>query len=156
MLPVFVVAVIWAFTRAHRKHGLTTKALRSPVKVLTTALLIVAAGSVVGIGETVVSGSVDYHLQSNLLQRTAGLHDHGGAATTGTNPAYTGGGWTPEQRQTMAVDVKAAAFGSGIIVVVNLVLVGWVVALRGGRLDVVPSRRRRRTATAPVRGPATA
>jgi hypothetical protein len=154
VLPVFVLAMIWAFTRAHRKHGLTTKALRSPVKVLTTALLIVAAGTAVGVGETVVSGAYDFHLQSNLLTSTAGLHDHGG--TTAGDPAYAGGGWTPEQRQTAQVDVKAAAFGSGIILIVNLVLVGWVIALRGGRLDVVPGKRRRRTSSASVRAPATA
>jgi hypothetical protein len=161
VLPLFVLALMWAFTRAHRKHGLTTPALRSPRKVLTTALLIVAAGSAVGIGETAVSAGYDYHLQSALLQKSSGLHSHTvGAPSTagaGANPAYAKGGWTPEQRQTMAIDVKAVAFGSGIILIVNLVLVGWVVALRGGRLDVLPAgRRRRRNSTAPVRAPATA
>jgi hypothetical protein len=161
VLPLFVLAMIWAFTRAHRKHGLTTKALRSPRKVLTTALLIVAAGTVVGIGETVVSGAYDFHLQSALLTKTEGLHSHGIANqatdTVTANPAYANGGWTPEQRQTMQVDVKAAAFGSGLILIANLVLVGWVIALRGGRLDVVPAgRRRRRSSSASVRAPAAA
>jgi hypothetical protein len=155
VLPLFVLAMIWAFTRAHRKHGLTTKALRSPLKLLTTALLIVAAGTAVGVAETVVSGAYDFHLQSNLLKSSAGLHEHS-TGTNATNPAYANGGWTPEQRQTAAVDVKAAAFGSGIILIVNLVLVGWVIALRGGRLDVVPTARRRRGSRAKVRAPATA
>jgi hypothetical protein len=160
VLPLFVLAVMWAFTRAHRKHGLTTKALRSPRKVLTTALLIVAAGTAVGVGETVVSGAYDFHLQSDLLKSMSGQHEHGvanpatGAVTA--NPAYANGGWTPEQRQTAAVDVKAAAFGAGLILIANLVVVGWVVALRGGRLDVVPASRRRRTSAATVRAPATA
>jgi hypothetical protein len=159
VLPLFVLAMIWAFTRAHRKHGLTTKALRSPRPVLTTALLIVAAATAVGVGEIAVSGAYDFHLQSKLLTSTAGLHSHSVASSSGAltaNPAYADGGWTPEQRQTAAVDVKAAVFGSGIILIVNLVLVAWVIALRGGRLDVVPAGRRRRSAGAPVRAAGTA
>jgi hypothetical protein len=155
VLPLFVVAVMWAFTRAHHKHGLTTKALRSPRKVLTTALLIVAAGTAVGVGETAVSGAYDFHLQSQLLRSSA--HNHSAANTTVANPAYANGtGWTPEQRQTAAIDVKAAAFGAGLILIANLVVVGWVIALRGGRLDVVPASRRRRASGATVRAPATA
>jgi hypothetical protein len=153
VLPVFVVAVMWAFTRAHRKHGLTSPAMRSWRRVVTTALLIVAAGTAVGIAETTVSAAMDYRLQSQLLERTSALHDHTVGGTSGSpvaNPAYTDGSWSPEQRQTMALDVKAVGYGSGLILVTNLVLVGWVVALRGGRLDVVPSRRRRASgATAP-------
>ena len=44
LLPVFVVAVMWAFTRAHRKHGLASAAMRSWRRVVTTALLVAAAG----------------------------------------------------------------------------------------------------------------
>lgn len=149
VLPLFVLAVMWAFTRAHRKHGLTTRALRSPRKVLTTALLIVAAGTGVGVAETAVSGAYDFHLQSKLL-KTMASHQHDTATSS------TGGSWTPQQRQTAAVDVKAAAFGSGLILIANLVGVGWVIALRGGRLDVVPAARRRRRSAAAVRAPATA
>jgi hypothetical protein len=150
VLPVFVVAVMWAFTRAHRKHGLASPAMRSWRRVVTTALLIVAAGTAVGIAETTVSAAMDYRLQSQLLQRTSALHNHTIGAANGSavaNPAYSDGGWSPEQRQTMALDVKAVGFGSGLILATNVVLVGWVVALRGGRLDVVPSRRRRVSGT---------
>jgi len=150
VLPVFVVAVMWAFTRAHRKHGLTSPAMRSWRRVVATALLIVAAGTAVGIAETTVSAAMDYRLQSQLLQRTAGLHNHAISGANGSpeaNPAYSDSSWSPEQRQTMALDVKAVGFGSGLILATNIVLVGWVVALRGGRLDVVPSRRRRVSGT---------
>ena len=161
VLPVFVVAVVWAFTRAHRKHGLTTPALRSWRKVITTSLLIIAAGTTVGVAETVVSAGMDYRLQSQLLQKTSALHDHtigGASGSPVANPAYSDSAWSPEQRQTMALDVKAVAFGSGIMLATNIVLVGWVVALRGGRLDVVPARRRRisgATAPAAAASPAT-
>src|SRR3954452_13796355 len=142
MIPLFVLAVMWAFTRAHRKHDLRSKALGKPRKVIATALLIVAAGSVVGIAETTASAARDYRLQSNLLEKTAGLHSHSivTAAGPAANPVYANGGtWSPEQRLTMALDVKAVGYGSGLIVIVNLVLVGWVVALRGGRLNALPA-----------------
>jgi hypothetical protein len=150
ILPVFVVAVMWAFTRAHRKHGLTSAAMRSWRRVVATALLVVAAGTAVGIAETTVSAAIDYRLQSQLLQRMSVTHNHAGS-TGGLAPdsAYADRGWTPEQRDTMALDVKAVGYGSAMILGANLIVVGWVVALRGGRLDVVPSRRRR-TSGAPV------
>jgi hypothetical protein len=151
LLPVFVVAVMWAFGRAHHKHGLGSLAMRSWRRVITTALLIAAAGAVVGIAHTTVSAAIDYRLQSQQLQRTAALHSHtvGGLDGSPTaNQAYTDGNWSPEQRETMALDVKAVGYGAGLILATNIVLVGWVVALRGGRLDVVPSRRRRVSGTA--------
>ncbi|HEY7101681.1 MAG TPA: hypothetical protein VH573_08585 [Mycobacteriales bacterium] len=147
MLPIFVVAVMWAFTRAHQKHGLTSRAMQSWRRVVTTALLIVAAGTAVGIVHTVVNAGIDYRLQSQQLQQTALTHGHAhdavGSAGTTSNSPYSDSGWTSEQRQTMAVDVKAAGLGSGLILAANVILVGWVVAMRGGRLDMVPSRRRR-------------
>jgi hypothetical protein len=159
MIPLFVLAVMWAFTRAHRKHDLRSKALSKPRKVVATALLIVAAGSVVGIGQTTASAAADYRLQSNLLEKTAGLHNHsiGTAAGPIANPDYANSStWSPEQRQTMALDVKAVGYGAGLVVIANLVLVGWVVALRGGRLNVVATRRRRRSeATVPAASPVT-
>jgi hypothetical protein len=163
ILPVFVVAVMWAFTRAHRKYGLTSAAMRSWRRVVTTALLIVTAGTAVGIAETTANAAMDYRLQSQLLQRMSATHG-GHSITTSSggvvaDPAYTDGGWSQEQRDTMALDVKAVGYGSGLILGVNIVLVGWVVALRGGRLDVVPSRRRRTsgtTAPAASASPATA
>jgi hypothetical protein len=151
VLPLFVVAMMWAFTRAHRKHGLTSPAMRSWRRVVTTALLIVAAGTAVGVAETTVSAAMDYRLQSQLLERMSATHgSHSIAGANGSpiaNPAYTDGAWSPEQRQTMALDVKAVGFGGGLMLATNIVLVGWVVALRGGRLDVVPSRRRRVSGT---------
>jgi hypothetical protein len=148
VLPVFVLAVMWAFYRAHRKHGLTSRTMRSWKRTIATALLIAGAATAVGIVETTISAGYDYRLQSDLLQRTAVLHNHQVAGASGsvtTDPAYDAGSWSPEQRQTMALDVKAVGYGAGIMLGVNIVLVGWIVALRGGRLDVVPASRRRRS-----------
>src|SRR3954454_17464091 len=59
VLPLFAVAVLWALSRAHRRFG---PALRRPRKVAAAALLVAAAGTVVGVGEVVASSAYDYHL----------------------------------------------------------------------------------------------
>jgi hypothetical protein len=143
LAPFFFLAVLWVFARAERKRA-AAPARRSRFRTtVATGLLLAAAGSVVGVAAVVASGTYDYHLQSELLQSTASLHDHSLAGPGGAtaNPAYADGGWTPEQRQTIALDVKAAAFGSGLIVVTNLVAVSWVIALAGGRVDAKSTRR---------------
>ena len=149
MTPLLALVVMWAFRRAHRKHGLTTSALRKPLNVIRTALLIAAAGSAVSIAALTASTAYDYHLQSALLERTAALHGHSIASTNGValDAAHADGTWTPAQRQTLSLDVASIGLGSALIVVGNVVLVGWVVALRGGRLDVTLRRRRRAGST---------
>jgi hypothetical protein len=149
MIPFFVIAVMWAFYRAHRKHGLDSRGMRSWKRTVAAALLIVGATTVVGILQTSVSAAIDYRLQSQQLAATAAVHGHAADGVSGAitdNQAYSDGVWSPLQRQTMALDVKAVGFGAGIILATNIVLVGWIVALRGGRLDVLPARRRK-TAT---------
>jgi hypothetical protein len=146
VLPVFVLAVMWAFYRAHRKHGLASPAMRSWKRTVATALLVVGAATAVGVVETAVSAALDYRLQSQQLAASAAVHGHAADGVSGAvtnNQAYSDGLWSPLQRQTMALDVKAVGFGAGIILATNIVIVGWIVALRGGRLDVVAARRRK-------------
>jgi hypothetical protein len=132
MLPLHVLALAWVFIRVQRRHG---PVLRGARRVLVTALLLVAAGSAVSVAELTASTAYDYHLQSNLLQKTSALHDHAIGASAAANPAYANGAtWTPEQRDTMKVDIKAVGYGTGLILGANVLLVGWVIALRGGRL----------------------
>jgi hypothetical protein len=159
VLPVFVLAVMWAFYRAHRKHGLASPAMRSWKRTVTTALLIVGAATAVGIIETSISAGMDYRLQSQQLAATAAVHGHAADGVSGavtSNQAYSDGVWSPLQRQTMALDVKAVGFGSGVILGANIVLVGWVIALRGGRLDVLPARRRKSSSGTGATVPTTA
>lgn len=143
MLPLFVLALVWAFARIHRKHDLTSRELRRPRRILAAALLIAAAGSAVTIVELAVSTAYDYHLQSDLLAAGAAFHNHAIGANSSVNPAYADSNtWTPEQRDTAKLAVTGAGLGTGMVVGANVLLVGWVVALRGGRLDVRPRRPR--------------
>ena len=130
LVPVFGLAVIWALSRAHHRTRRTA----------TTVLLIAAVSAAIGIILLTISTAYDYHLQTQLLAKTAGLHNHTVGASNAANPAYADGAWTPEQRDTLLVDVKAVGYGSVVLLAVNLFLVGWITALRGGRLTVVRRR----------------
>ena len=121
-LPIFVFAVLGAITLAARWFG---PVLRNPRVVVATALLVVAAATLVGIAELAASSAYDYHLQSNQLQ------------LMGSMPGMESMGSTAQQQQaSLGLQVRAVGYGSAILLVTNLVLVGWVLAFRGGRLDV--------------------
>ncbi|MGY2746491.1 hypothetical protein ACQCSU_02170 [Pseudarthrobacter sp. O4] len=130
VLPVFVVAVLGALTLALRLFGPVLR----PSRTVLAALLVVAAGTAVGIAEISVSSAYDYDLQSSQLQLMDSMSH---TCTEGNCLAL-------QQQATLGLQMRAVGYGSGIILLTNLVLVGWAVAIRGGRLDV--SRPRRRTA----------
>ena len=130
VLPAFVFAVLGALTLALHLFG---PELRRSSTVLT-ALLIVAAGTAVGMALITVSSAYDYQLQSSQLQLIDSM----------SHTCAEGGCLALQEQASLGLQMRAVGYGSGILLVTNLVLVGWVVAIRGGRLDV--SRTRRRTA----------
>ena len=126
LVPVFGVAVIWSLARAHRRGRRTVR----------TVLLVAAVTTVVGITLLIISIAYDYHLQAELLAKTATVHNHTvGGADGAQNPAYADDGWSPELRQTMLVAVKGIGLGAIFLAGVNSFLVAWVTALSGGRLS---------------------
>lgn len=132
LLPVFVLGVLGALTLAFHLFG---PVLRRSRTVLATALLVVAAGTIVGIAAVAASSAYDYRLQASQLQLMNLTHHHAG----GTILAL-------QQQASHDVQVRAVAYGSVMLLITNLVLVGWVVALRGGRLNVsTPQLRAART-----------
>jgi hypothetical protein len=140
MVPVFGLAVIWALARAHRRGRRTAR----------TVLLVAAATTAVGITLLIISTAYDYHLQSQLLVQTAALHNHTAGPSGAGNATYAGAGWSPEQRQTMLIDVKAVGLGTIFLAAVNAFFVAWITAVRGGRLAV---RRRPARQPAPISEP---
>jgi glucan phosphoethanolaminetransferase (alkaline phosphatase superfamily) len=127
LLPVFVLAVLGALVLAARWFG---PALRKPKTVVATALLVVAAGTLVGIAALAASAAYDYHLQSTQLQFMGSMR------SMASMPAMA----QEQEQASLGLQVRAVGLGSGILLVTNLVLVGWVVALKGGRLDVRTTR----------------
>jgi len=118
LLPVFLLAVWGGLVLARRRLG---PAVRRPVGVLIACLIVAAAGSLVGTAVLLLSTAYDYHLQSQLLQAlTSTGHSHGSTTL----------------QDTLAADLKGARLAGRLLVLVNVVLVGWVSAMRGGRIDV--------------------
>jgi hypothetical protein len=117
-VPFFVLAVIAALTFAAHRFG---PVVSRPRTVLATALLVVAAGTMVGIYEVASSSAYDYSLQSSQAQMMASMDTSG-----------AGGSSTQQQQASLALQVHAVGYGSGILLVTNLIVVGWVIAIRGG------------------------
>ncbi|WP_448625267.1 hypothetical protein [Geodermatophilus sp. URMC 64] len=131
-LPVFFAVVLGAFTVARRRLG---PALHSARKVAAAGLLVVAAATLVGTAEVGISAAMDYRLQSELLQVQHANHaSANGGAVTHIDPVQAA-------QQSLETDLLGARIGAGLDLAANVVLVGWVVALRGGRLDAAPRRR---------------
>jgi hypothetical protein len=139
VLPLFAAAALWGLSRAHRRFG---PVLRGPRAVAAAALLIAGAGSVVGLGQVVASSAYDYHLQSSSIRTAEHLHAHvAPTGSPGTVPTDHGHGTAActgtcaARRATLSVHLTGFAYATPVLLATNLVLVGWVVALRGGRLD---------------------
>jgi hypothetical protein len=125
VLPLFIFAVLGALTLALRWFG---PVLRKPRTVMATGLLVVAAGTLVAIAEMAASSAYDYHLQSSQLQQMSSM--------SRTSPAAS----ALAQQATLGLQLHALGYGAAILLVTNLVLVGWVVAIRGGRLKLSTTR----------------
>ncbi len=128
LLPIFVLAVLAALTVALATFGPTVRCGRT---VVATSLLVVAAGTVSGIAALSVSAAYDYRLESDQLQLMNSMHG-----------ICVGDCLAQAQQSTLSAQLKAVLIVSGFILATNLVLVGWAVALAGGRLPITSTRRR--------------
>lgn len=117
-LPVFVLAVLAALALALRWFGPEPS---RPRTVMATGLLVAAAGTVAGIVETAASSAWDYVLQLRLMEA---MHHN----STGDAVADLG-------QATLGLHLAALGYGGAIILATNVVVVGWLVAIRGGRLE---------------------
>jgi hypothetical protein len=117
MLPLFVLAVLVGLAVARRRFGPT---LSSTKHVVAAGLLIVGACTLVAFGVVVVSALYDYQLQAAQLQFIQSTHPHGSLDI--------------QLAATREADNAGARLATGADIITNLVLVGWVMALQGGRL----------------------
>ena len=129
VLPLFVLAVLAAYAVAHRRYGPRPVRAR---KVVATSLLIAVAGSAAALVVAVSSAGYDYYLQAGDADTVAATHKHVGAVSP-TDPTCTGS--CAVDQATLEVHGRGLAYLVPVLLVTNVVLVGWVVALRGGRLD---------------------
>ena len=120
-LPVFVIAVLAATSVALARFGPSPRRTRA---VLMTALLVVAAGTLAGVVGLAVSSAYDFHLQSVHMEAMNAMRDE--ACDAACSAA--------QHRTDLLLQVRAVAVGGALMLVTNLVLVAWAVALRGGRM----------------------
>jgi heme/copper-type cytochrome/quinol oxidase subunit 2 len=149
--PVFIVATLLVLKYTRRKHGAV---LRGSRKVLMSALLIAVAGTVIGVAAIAASSAYDYHLQANQLELTGPLHNHSAPAvavpSAGQSAAAVAASHAGhdaacddtcvEEHDTLTADLRGVGLSGPILLVVNVVLVGWLLALFGGRLGPVVRR----------------
>ncbi|MFL6131757.1 MAG: hypothetical protein ACJ72A_03080, partial [Nocardioidaceae bacterium] len=107
--PIFVLAVLGALTLAFSRFGSHPG---RPKVVIATGLLVVAAGTLVGVGWLAASAAYDYHLQVQQLHMMGSM----GGRCAGDCLAR-------QQRASLLLQVKSVGYGSGILLVTNLVVV---------------------------------
>ena len=127
-LPLYVLAVLGALTLALRWFGPRPRHSRA---VVGAALLVVAAGTAVGLAEIVGSSAYDYYLESDQL-----------ALMDSMRGICVGSCLDQAQQSTLAAVIRAVLYTGGFMLITNLVLVGWMVAISGGRLSVAAISRR--------------
>lgn len=128
MLPIYVLGVLGVFALAQHWFGPVLPRYRS---VVVTAVLVVAAGTVIGVLQIAANSAYDYHLQSSQLQMMDSMHG-----------ICAGSCLAQAQHATLAVHIHAVAYVSRWILITNVILIAWMVAMLGGRLNVSAVRRR--------------
>jgi hypothetical protein len=105
-----------------RRFGPT---LRRPRNVVGTAFLVVALVTLAGFLVLVANAAYDYHLQSAQARMM------GSMGTRCIGPCLAA-----LNHHALVLQVRAIIDGTAILLVTNLVVVFWMVAMRGGRLDL--------------------
>ena len=132
-LPVFILAVLGALMLAARWFG---PVLRKPKTIVATSLLVVVAGTLVGIAGFAASSTYDYRLQASEKPMVMTMpHATGQSAADQNNMAAD-----QHNKSALALQVRSVGYGSGILLATNLLLVPWVMALRGGGLAISKPR----------------
>jgi len=126
-VPLFLLAVLAGVTLAMRLFGPARGTWRT---VVATILIVAAAGTLAGIAELAVSSGYDYILQTHQLQRMDAIHPM----------CSTQNCLDIEQQRSLWLQVHSVAYGAVLLLITNLVAVGWITAMRGGRIDVAKLR----------------
>lgn len=127
LLPLFAFAVLGALTVAHRRFGPVLYRRRT---LFATGLMVVVAGTLAGVASLAASSAYDFHLQALQLDMRGSM-----------GSSCVGACLTHQRDATLGLQLHAVEAGALLLLVTNLVVVGWATALRGGRLDVASTRR---------------
>jgi hypothetical protein len=108
---------------------------------MTTGLLIVVGCTLAGLAALIVSGSYDYRLQLDQLDHMASMGIHCATCVEARQDA------------TLVLQLKALGAGTALLLVTNLLVVGWLLAIRGGRLSLSRKPQAGQPDPAPPSGP---
>ena len=129
MLPVFVLAVLAALALALRRFG---PELRSRRAVVATGLLVAVAATLAAVGLSAGSAAYDYYLQSAQLGMVHAMPGMGDDCSTACLDL--------QRSATIEAHVRAVGYAGAALLATNVLLVGWLVAMAGGRLRVSSAR----------------
>jgi len=125
-LPGFALAVLAALMVGQRRFGGQPRGVKAVSLVL---LMVAGVGTLVGALRMAASAAYDYHLQTTQMAMMDMMKNNCSASCR-----------SAQLHATLGLQVRVVAVGTLILLGTNLVLVFWVVALRGGRLRLTSSR----------------
>lgn len=125
LLPLYVFAVLAALTLALRWFGPRPHRLRG---VAVTLLLVALSSTLAAVAVQAVSAVYDYRLQA-LDVATIASHGPCDAACV-----------SDRQHSALLLQIHALGLNGPVMLVSNVILLGLVIAVRGGRLDIVSTR----------------
>ena len=131
LVPLVALAVVVALILGRRWFA----GCRPWVRQMSMVLVVVAATSTVGIAAVAASSAYDYQIQARHLGLLHSLHSGGPAEQIVGASAVppTCDALCAARHETIAVHVRAVEYAVPVLLLTNLILVLWLVALRGGR-----------------------
>jgi hypothetical protein len=122
--------------------------------VLVSALLLAVAATFTGTLAVTASAAYDFSLQTKLIDFDAQFMDQNGDPLVTAGSTVARGNCNSmicdEQRFSLAADARGVGIGVPILLGVNIILIGWILAFFGGRLGAPVRRTTTPTATAAV------
>lgn len=138
MLALNVVAVVCALEVAYRWVGGQP---RERVRLAAAAMLMVVFTTVLGFGELVVNAVRDYGVQAAQLRTSHGMN---GMQATHTAASASCDMLCRSLEATRSAHMRGVTYATGLLLITNVVVISWALALRGGRLWSSNAARQRR------------
>ena len=138
MLPIYAAGILVAVLVARRWFGHSPRVV---VRGASAAVLVIAVCTLVGIAEVANSAAYDYRLQTEHIESVHEMNHTGnpdtGVAETAT-PANASAddcvGACAAKESTLGLHIRAVTRASALMLITNILLVGWLLAVGGDRL----------------------
>jgi hypothetical protein len=134
MLPLFLLAVLAALALTRRWVG---RSRRELVQLAVAGVLTIVITSFVSVAGVATTSAYDYNIQASQLGQihaghTSAISIDAGAVDRSGEGTCTG--LCSARHATLMAHVRAVGYASVVLLITNIVLVAWALALRGGRL----------------------